>query len=246
MPANLLILQDNSRSMKRIMNLIGMFDSDSFAGQRVRLYDVENSRPTDLVKELNDVFKAYATSEKSAAVRFIGIDRINQLIAVAANPGIFDQVEQWIKKLDIEVKLPAGAVNNYVYRLHYGRADTIAMAIMALYSGNTFALVQLAQMSQGGGMGGMNGLGMGGMGPGTDGWHGPDHDEWVRRLRRDERLRWRRLRLSWWRLSGRRRVWLWRPADWLAGESYRRSVDSDGPARSRTDRPAAGRARGRR
>jgi general secretion pathway protein D len=171
-PANLLILQDNSRSMKRIMNLIGMFDADSFAGQRVRLYDVENSRPTDLVKELNDVFKAYATSEKSAAVRFIGIDRINQLIAVAANPGIFDQVEQWIKKLDIEVKLPAGAVNNYVYRLHYGRADTIAMAIMALYSGNTFALVQLSQMSQGGGMGGMGGLGMGGLGMGGMGMMG--------------------------------------------------------------------------
>ena len=44
-PANLLILEDNSRNMKRTMELIGLFDSDTFAGQRVRLFDVENSRP---------------------------------------------------------------------------------------------------------------------------------------------------------------------------------------------------------
>jgi general secretion pathway protein D len=173
-PANLLILQDNSRSMKRIMDLIGLFDADSFAGQRVKLFDVENSRPSDLVKELNDVFKAYAVSEKGGAVHFIPVDRINEVIAVAANPGIFEQVDQWIKKLDVEVKIPAGAVNNYVYRLHYGRAETLAMAIMALYTGNTMALVGLAQMGAGGmngsmmgAMGGLGlGMGMGGMGMG--------------------------------------------------------------------------------
>ena len=45
-----------------------MFDSDTFAGQRVQLFDVENSRPTDLVKDLETVFKAYALSEKAGAV----------------------------------------------------------------------------------------------------------------------------------------------------------------------------------
>ena len=33
--ANLLILQDNARNMKRTLQLIEMFDSESFAGQRV-------------------------------------------------------------------------------------------------------------------------------------------------------------------------------------------------------------------
>ena len=63
-----------------------MFDSDTFAGQRVKLFDVANSRPSDLVKELDSVFKAYSLSEKSAAVKFIPVDRINTLIAVAPNP----------------------------------------------------------------------------------------------------------------------------------------------------------------
>src|ERR1039457_4291214 len=170
-PANLLLIQDNSRSMKRTMELIAMFDSDTFAGQRVRLFDVSNSRPSDLVKDLESVFKAYAFSEKSSSVKFLPVDRINTIIAVAPNPGIFPQVKDWIEKLDIPVKITAGAVNNYVYRLKYGRAETVAMAIMALYTGNISALMSLASMSGGMGMGGAMGIG-GGMGMGYGGMGG--------------------------------------------------------------------------
>src|ERR1035437_7665451 len=167
-PANLLLIEDNARSMKRTMELIALFDSDQFAGQRVRLFDVENSRPSDLQHELDQIFKAYALSDKAAgSVKFIPVDRINTIIAVAPNPGIFTQVESWIGKLDIAVKSSSGSVNSYVYRLKYARADTVAMAIMALYSGNPFAMMALSQMANqqgmmgGGGMGGQIGGGMG-------------------------------------------------------------------------------------
>jgi general secretion pathway protein D len=164
-PANLLILQDNARNMKRTMKLIELFDSESFAGQRVKLFDVRYSRPTDLSKELDTVFKSYALSEKSSPVHFIPVDRINVLIAVAPNPGIFTKVQEWIDKLDIEVKAQAGEVSTYVYRLKYARAATTAMAITALYTGNVNALVALAamaqsnQMGQNGGGGGYSGYG---------------------------------------------------------------------------------------
>jgi len=165
---NLLILEDNGRNMKRTMQLISLFDSDTFAGQRVRLFDVTNSRPSDLVKDLENVFKAYSLTEKNSAVRFIAVDRINTLIGVAPNPGIFTEVASWIEKLDVPVKVTAGGTSNYYYRMQYGQAGTVAMAIMALYSGNPMALAQMAMMSgiyggMGGGMGGgMYGGGMGG------------------------------------------------------------------------------------
>jgi general secretion pathway protein D len=173
--ANLLILEDNSRSMRRTMELISLFDSDQFAGQRVRLFEVQNSRPSDLEKELEQVFKAYALSEKGSGVKFIPVDRINTIIAVAPNPGIFAQVENWIGKLDIAVKSSAGAVNSYVYRLKYARAETVAMAIMALYSGNPMALMALGAMASmnsigvgmGGPMYGMNGMITSNMGMGN-------------------------------------------------------------------------------
>ena len=183
-PANLLILQDNARNMKRTMQLIDLFDSDTFAGQRVRLFDITNSRPSDLVKDLDTVFHAFALSDKASAVKFIPVDRINTLIAVAPNPGIFAEVRKWIEKFDIPVKITAGATGAYVYRLKYARAETVAMAIMALYTGNISALINMAQqmnsnmfnagigMNGGGGYGGMNGGGFGGMNGGMNGYGG--------------------------------------------------------------------------
>jgi general secretion pathway protein D len=173
-PANLLIIQDNARSMRRTMELISMFDGEQFAGQRVRLFELTNARPSDMQRELDQIFKSYALSEKSQAVKFVPVDRINTLIAVAPNPGIFAKVQEWIEKLDVAVKSSAGAVNSYVYRLKYGRSETIAMAIMALYSGNPYALMMLgtmAQMQNGSMSGGYNSGGLygGGMNGGMYG-----------------------------------------------------------------------------
>ncbi len=170
-PANLLIILDNARNMRRSMELVALFDSDTLAGQRVRLFEVKNSRPSDLAKELESVLKAITLADKASSVRFLPIDRINTLVAIAPNPGVFTQVETWLKKLDVAVTASAGAVENYVYRVRYGRAETMAMAIMQLY----FGLMGLGYMGMGGyGMGGygMGGYGMGGYGMGGYGMGG--------------------------------------------------------------------------
>src|SRR5260221_275667 len=132
-PANLLLFLDNARNMRRTMELIALFDNDTFATKRVRLFQVENGRPSDVVKELDTVFKAFAMSEKNSSVRFMPIDRINTIIAVAPNPSVFDEVQKWVAKLDIPVKVTAGSIDNYVYRLKYGCAETLAGAVMQLY-----------------------------------------------------------------------------------------------------------------
>jgi general secretion pathway protein D len=170
--ANLLILLDNGRNMRRTMELIALFDSEAFASQRVRLFEVKNSRPADIAKELEKLFKAISFSEKGGALKIQPLDRINSILAVAPNPGVFEDVERWIKKLDVAVTESAGSTNNYVYRVKYGRAEMLAMAIMSLYSGNPMALMSLMSMSGGyGGMGGMYG-GMGGMYGGMGGMYG--------------------------------------------------------------------------
>jgi len=163
-PANLLILQDNNRNMKRTMDLLALFDSDSFVSQRVHVFDVNNGRPSELVKQLETIFKAVSFSDKNSAVKFVPVDRINTIIAVAPNPGVFDEIGRWLQKLDVPVKSPAGAVDNYVYRLKYGKAETMAIAIMALYSGNPAALMALTQMNNSM----MSGM-MGSIAPGVNG-----------------------------------------------------------------------------
>jgi general secretion pathway protein D len=136
-PANLLLVLDNSRNMRRTLELISIFDNDAFAGQRVRAFDVKNERPTDMAKELESIFKAYSFSgeKTSSAVHFIPVDRINVLLAVAPNPGTFTEVESWIQKLDVQAKVTAGSVDNYVYKLKYAKAENIGQVINLLYGG---------------------------------------------------------------------------------------------------------------
>jgi general secretion pathway protein D len=132
-PANLLFILDSRRNMRRLMDLVALFDSDTFAGERVRLYELHNARPSDLVKELDNIFKSISLDSKNATVRFLAVDRIGTLIAVAPNPGVFDTVETWIKKLDVAVSVTSGVIDTYVYHVRYGSAVCLAMAMNQLY-----------------------------------------------------------------------------------------------------------------
>jgi general secretion pathway protein D len=133
-PANLLFLLDSRRNMRRTMELIQQFDSDAFANQRVRLFEVTNAKPSDLVKDLDNVMKSISLDAKTSTVHFLPIDRINTLIAVAPNPGVFDTVGDWLKKLDVPVKVTAGNVETHVYRVYYGRAECLAQALNQLFN----------------------------------------------------------------------------------------------------------------
>ncbi|MGA3200929.1 MAG: type II secretion system secretin GspD [Bryobacteraceae bacterium] len=133
-PANLLFLLDSRRNMRRTMELIAEFDSDTFVNQRVRLFEVKNVKPSDVAKDLDGIFKSISLDAKTSPVRFIGIDRINTLIGVAPNPGVFDTVSDWLKRLDVPVKITAGAVEINVYKVYYGRAECLAQALTQLFN----------------------------------------------------------------------------------------------------------------
>lgn len=174
-PANLLFILDSRRNMRRTMDLITMFDSDTFVNQRVRLFEVKNTRPSDLVKDLDNVLKAISLDGKTTPVRFLPVDRINTLIGVTPNAGVFETVESWITKLDIPVKITAGGDNqNTVYRVRYGRAECLAMALNQLFGLGTpgYGGMGYGGMGYGGGFGGGYPGGGGGFGGGYPGGGG--------------------------------------------------------------------------
>jgi len=183
-PSNLLFILDSRRDMRRLMELIQLFDSDTFADQRVQLFEVKNAKPSDVVKELDNIFKSISLDAKTSTVRFLPVDRINLLIAVAPNPGVFKAVGEWLAKLDVPVKVTAGAIDTHVYRVRYGRADCLAMALGMLFGsstgpggyggyGNAAGYAGGYGGGYGGGFGGGAGYGGGyGGGPGYGGYGG--------------------------------------------------------------------------
>ncbi len=132
-PANLLFLMDSRRNIRRLMELIEMFDSDTFAGERIRIYDIKNTLPSELLKDLERVLSSISLDKNTSTVRFLAVDRIGKLIAVAPNPGVFERVEQWIRTLDIPITSSSGLIDTYVYHVNYGRADCLAMSLNQLY-----------------------------------------------------------------------------------------------------------------
>jgi general secretion pathway protein D len=128
---NLLLIQDNARSMRRTMDLLALFDNDTFAKQRVRLFEIKNSQASQLAKELDSIFAAYAFSDKNSAIRFLPVERISALLVVSPNPNVFDEVKDWIDKLDKPVTV--GGIQNFVYKVQYGWADQLASTLLTLY-----------------------------------------------------------------------------------------------------------------
>lgn len=146
--ANLLMILDNGRNMRRTMDLISLFDSDTLAKQRIKMFELTYGKPSEVVRELESVFKGLSLAQRSASVQFLPLDRLNMIIAIGPNPNVFGEVETWLKRFDIPVKAPVGGVENYVYRVKYGRADSIALAVTMLYSAqqdNPYAMMTTLQ-----------------------------------------------------------------------------------------------------
>jgi general secretion pathway protein D len=72
-PANLLLVLDGRRSMRRTMEMVALFDSDVLAKQRVKLFDLKHSRPTDMAKEMEGLLKSMSLSKEMSSVKFVPV-----------------------------------------------------------------------------------------------------------------------------------------------------------------------------
>ena len=155
--ANMMLVLDNSRNMRRTMELIALFDTEEMSQQRVRLLKVKNSLATTLATELSRIFAAYSLSETQSSIQFLPIERISSILVVAGNANIFKDVEDWLSKLDQPVTV--GGSQTFVYRVQYGYAPQLAQTLIMLYGAPGY----------GGGYGGYGGGGYGGYGGGFGG-----------------------------------------------------------------------------
>jgi general secretion pathway protein D len=128
---NILIITESSNNLKRLMELVTIFDSDVFQGQRVQLSPIKNNSSKNVVTDLENIFMGYALSNKGSAIKFISIDRINAILAISSNPRSFPEVQKWIEKLDKPVDNVG--IKNYFYKVQNGDAKKIAAVLLQIY-----------------------------------------------------------------------------------------------------------------
>jgi general secretion pathway protein D len=132
-PGGILLLTERRSNVVRLLELVEIFDSAGFAGERVRLYEPQSSSPEALAADLETVFAGLALSSGTSSVRFIPLTRIGSILVVTPSPEVFPEVERWMERLDQAEITSASGRRNFVHRLRNAKASDVRSVIAQLY-----------------------------------------------------------------------------------------------------------------
>jgi general secretion pathway protein D len=142
---NIILLTDRRSNLRKLLDIVDIFDTATFQGERVRVLTVKNNYAKDVVEDLKTIFNGYGLSDKQSAIRFIVIDRLNAVLAITPNAAVFPEIERWLATLDQPV-VTAG-VRNYVYRLKNAKASDLQKVLSDLYSLTTQTVASNATLN---------------------------------------------------------------------------------------------------
>lgn len=133
---NILLVGDIASNIKKILDLIALFDIDIFTDLNVRIYPVFNSDVSDIAKEMERIFASFEVSTKSGrgvGITFTPVTRINSLLVVSSIPNIFERVEGWLKQLD-QTPTNEAKLGVFVYYVQNGKAKDMADVLKQIFT----------------------------------------------------------------------------------------------------------------
>ena len=141
---NVLMVTERLSNLRKIMEVIDIFDAAVFENERVRMIPVENARVADVVTDLQAVFSGYSLSGETqgGGVRFVPLERLNSVLVIASVADTFREVERWFERLD--QPFANTGIRNYVYRVRNSKAADIQSVLSQLYGGALSIPVQSA------------------------------------------------------------------------------------------------------
>jgi len=93
------VVVDSSPNISKILELVKVFDVNIFERLNYRFYPLVNVNAVEASKVLNDVFAAHGKASLNYA-KFIGIEKINTVLVLSANPHLFMKIDQMVRELD--------------------------------------------------------------------------------------------------------------------------------------------------
>jgi general secretion pathway protein D len=125
---NLLIINELSSNIIRILKILNEIDVNAFKNTRMTFFKPKYSDVKTLTNDLTEVLNALNLTREGIAL--VPIERINSLVVFSASPTLLKTVEGWIMKLDEEV---VTGQNIFVYPVQNVKAEKIADILKALY-----------------------------------------------------------------------------------------------------------------
>ncbi len=129
---NLLIINDLSSNIIRLLRVLQEIDVNAFKNTRMSFFKPKYSDVLSLSNELTEVLNALNLTREGIAL--VPIERINSLVVFSSSPTLLKTVEGWVRKLDEEVMT---GQNVFVYPVQNVKASDISEILKALYEGST-------------------------------------------------------------------------------------------------------------
>jgi len=130
---NILIYTGPAREAQAINEMVSVLDVDVLAGMSFALFPVQSSNAQDVADELAVLFAEDAVGSLSGVVRFLPIERLNAVLAIATRPSHLRHAGEWVARLD---RADAGAGKRvFVYYARNGRASDLADVLNQVFLG---------------------------------------------------------------------------------------------------------------
>lgn len=140
---NILLISDRGTNLRKLLEIVDIFDTNAFEGERIQLLTVKNALARDIVDDLKTIFSGYALSEKATAIRFVPFERTNQVLVITPNPEVLPEVQKWLERLD--QPLQTGGLRTFIYKAKHSRALDLQKVLVQLYGrGGPVPLAPLA------------------------------------------------------------------------------------------------------
>lgn len=128
---NLLIVIDKANYIRKIMELIPLFDINVLQNKKMVLYQLEFVDAVETVAALQDVLAVYGLQKENERVSIIPMETVNGIMVVSPMEEIFKEVEFWIEKLDREAQFEEPQV--FIYEVENTTVDALTNTIGQIY-----------------------------------------------------------------------------------------------------------------
>ncbi|MFH1148521.1 MAG: type II secretion system secretin GspD [Pseudomonadota bacterium] len=132
---NLLLVTDLSSNIKKLIEMVNIFDIQIFENIKVELLAIQNTSAEEIITDLEAVFGAYGLLAKDkqaeGGIRFVPISRLNSVMAITSSAELLAQAAGWIKKLDERAEL---GTDVHVYFVENVKAEDLASVLNQIYT----------------------------------------------------------------------------------------------------------------
>jgi general secretion pathway protein D len=128
---NVLLLGGTQNEIATMVETIGIFDVNWYAGMSFGLFTPRNVEAKTIIKELEVIFGLAVKQAGTPPIRIVPVERINAILTIAANAATLREVESWVERLDRGAENVDARV--YVYYVQNGRAADLANVLTGLF-----------------------------------------------------------------------------------------------------------------